>query len=72
MQDPGLALSMAIQQCIYVIGQGCNRDLLQRATNELEKLEGESSLTKRAREFLRETSAQSHEPNITTEMTRLL
>jgi len=52
MGDHGLALSMTIQQCMYVIGQGCNRDLLQQATTELEELEGESNLTRRAKEFL--------------------
>ena len=56
MPDQGLALSMTIQQCMYVIGQGCDRNLLETATVKLEELEGESLLTKKAKEFLAKTS----------------
>ena len=52
MPDQGLALSMTIQQCMYVIGRGCDRNLLETAIIRLEQMEGESLLTKRAKEFL--------------------
>ena len=56
VSDQALALSMTIQQCMYVIGNACNRDLLQQAASRLEALEGESLLTKRAKEFLGKTA----------------